>query len=147
MKDNAGGDHGLILRPAVEPRVDTSDWKGADGDKRSGKLPAVEIHLGSGESQLPKHGLCWPPPDRGAEVGAAAEQFDLSLALWKLLGTRKTNPKRTKNLKASSREQKGAPQEHGGHFARFDLVLCLAWIGMSNHAVPFRTVPAACWVR
>ena len=46
MKDNAGGDPGLILRRAAELRVDASDWKGADGDKRSGKLPAVEIQRG-----------------------------------------------------------------------------------------------------
>ena len=30
MKDNAGGDPGLILRRAVEVRVDASDWKDAD---------------------------------------------------------------------------------------------------------------------
>ena len=142
MKDNAGGDPGLILRRAAELRVDASDWKGADGDKRNGKLPAVEIQRGKSVAEAR---IVLVPPVETPEVGVAAERFDRSLAPWKLLGTRKTNPKRAKNLRPAAGNKKGAQQEHGGYFARFDLVLCLAWIGISNHAVPFRTVPAACW--
>lgn len=94
----------------------------------------------SGESPLPKHGLCWSPRVEAPEVGVAAERFDRSLAPWKLLGTRKTNPKRAKNLRPAAGNKKGAQQEHGGYFARFDLVLCLAWIGyqiMLCRFVPF----------
>jgi len=87
---------------------------------------------------LPKHG--WSPRVETPEVGVAAERFDRSLAPWKLLGTRKTNPKRAKNLRPAAGNKKGAQQEHGGPFARFDLVLCLAWIGyqiMLCRFVPF----------
>ena len=127
----------MILRRAVELRVDASDWKGADGDKRSGKLPAVEIQRGKSVAEAR---IVLVPPVETPEVGVAAERFDRSLAPWKLLGTRKTNPKRAKNLRPAAGNKKGAQQEHGGYFARFDLVLCLAWIGyqiMLCRFVPF----------
>lgn len=112
------------------------DWKDADGDKRSRKLPAVEITWEARQVRCRSTDCVGPPRGSSADVGVAAEPFDLSVALRKLLGTHKTNPKRTKNLKGSSREQKkGAQQEQGGDFARFDLVLYLARIGMPRRPV------------
>lgn len=102
---------GLILRRAVELLVDASYWKDGDRDKRSGKLPAVEI---TWEACRGTDGVGPPPGSRRGGRSSRRTVRPYSCAP-KAARYARDEPEESEELKGQQPgTKKGAQQEQGG---------------------------------